>query len=49
MPFLVAFAVILITYLVKYKEDFEKEKLEKFALMSLAIVAILLLFTWIMS
>lgn len=49
MPFLVAFAVILIVYLVKFKEDFDKEKLEKFILMLLLMAVILLLFIWIMS
>ena len=49
MPFLMAFIVIVVTYLIKFKQDFEKEKLEKFTLVSLAILGVFLLLAWLLS
>lgn len=40
MQFLVAFMVLLVSYIITFKEDFDKEKLEKIGTGAFVILAI---------
>jgi hypothetical protein len=47
MTFLIVFLVLLGTYIVKFKEDFDKEKLEKFTTVGVIFIILMLVFYWI--
>lgn len=49
MAFFVAFIVLVVSYIVKFKEDFEKDKLEKAGTLFFVFCLIIALLAWLLS
>lgn len=48
MPFFVALMVLFISYVVKFKEDFDKEKLSKVGVMLFVVCLVFMLLYWLL-
>lgn len=49
MAFFVAFIILVVSYIIKFKEDFDKEKLEKAGAIFFFFCVIIALLAWLLS